>query len=70
MANHFTILAWRIPRAEDPGGLWSVGSQESDRPEVPACTQLLTGESIQDLRDSCHLALFTICLFIYMQQGP
>ena len=27
MATHSSILAWRIPRTEEPGGLWSVGSQ-------------------------------------------
>ena len=27
MAVHSSILAWRIPGTEDPGGLWSVGSQ-------------------------------------------
>ena len=27
MATHSSILAWRIPRAEEPGGLQSVGSQ-------------------------------------------
>ena len=27
MATHFTILAWRIPRTEEPGGLQSMGSQ-------------------------------------------
>ena len=27
MANHFSILAWRIPWTEEPGGLQSVGSQ-------------------------------------------
>ena len=25
MATHFSILAWRIPWAEEPGGLQSVG---------------------------------------------
>ena len=30
MATHSGILAWRIPRTEDPGGLQSMGSQESD----------------------------------------
>ena len=30
MATHFSILAWKIPRTEEPGGLQSVGSQESD----------------------------------------
>ena len=27
MATHFNILAWRIPRTEDPGVLQSMGSQ-------------------------------------------
>ena len=26
MAAHSSILAWRIPWTEEPGGLWSVGS--------------------------------------------
>ena len=27
MATHSSILAWRIPRTEEPGGLQSVGLQ-------------------------------------------
>ena len=27
MANHSSILAWRIPKTEDPGGLQFIGSQ-------------------------------------------
>ena len=27
MATHSNILAWRIPWTEEPGGLWSIGSQ-------------------------------------------
>ena len=27
MATHSSILAWRIPRVEEPGGLYSIGSQ-------------------------------------------
>ena len=27
MATHPSILAWRVPRTEEPGGLWSIGSQ-------------------------------------------
>ena len=27
MATHSSILAWRIPRTEEPGGLWFMGSQ-------------------------------------------
>ena len=29
MAIHSSILAWRIPRTEGPGGLQSMGLQES-----------------------------------------
>ena len=31
MAAHSSILAWRIPRAEEPGGLQSTGSQSWTR---------------------------------------
>ena len=30
MATHYSILAWRIPWTEEPGGLQSVGSLKSD----------------------------------------
>ena len=30
MATHSTILAWEIPRTEEPDGLQSIGSQELD----------------------------------------
>ena len=33
MATHSGILAWRIPWAEEPGRLQSMGSQESDMTE-------------------------------------
>ena len=29
MATHFSMLAWRIQWTEEPGGLWSIGSQKS-----------------------------------------
>ena len=34
MATHSSILAWRIPWTEEPGGLQSIGSKESDISEV------------------------------------
>ena len=34
MATHSSILAWRIPRTEEPGELQSTGSPESDMAEV------------------------------------
>ena len=30
MANHSSILAWKMPRTEEPGGLQSMGSHELD----------------------------------------
>ena len=33
MAPHSSILAWRTPWTEEPGGLQSTGSRESDMPE-------------------------------------
>ena len=33
MATHSSILAWRISWTEDPGGLQSMGLQESDTTE-------------------------------------
>ena len=30
MAAHSSVLAWRIPWAEGPGGVQSVGSQNGD----------------------------------------
>ena len=33
MATHSSILAWEIPLTEEPGGLQSMGSQESDMTE-------------------------------------
>ena len=30
MASHSSILAWEIPRTEEPGGLQSMVLQESD----------------------------------------
>ena len=33
MATHSSILVWKIPQAEEPGGLQSMGLQESDTTE-------------------------------------
>ena len=33
MATHSSSLTWEIPWTEEPGGLQSMGSQESDRAE-------------------------------------
>ena len=41
MTTHSSILAWRIPWTEEPGGLQSMGHKELDMAEViqHACMQ-------------------------------
>ena len=34
MATHSSVLAWRIPGMEEPGGLLSMGVAESDTTEA------------------------------------
>ena len=34
MATHSSILAWRIPGTEEPGGLQSIGPQRVDTTDV------------------------------------
>ena len=36
MATHSSILAWRVPWTEEPGGLPSVGLQSRTRAHTPA----------------------------------
>ena len=31
MATYSSMLAWEIPWTEEPGGLWSIGSQSQTR---------------------------------------
>ena len=40
MATHFSILAWKIPWAEDPGRLSPRGHKESDTTERLHFTRL------------------------------
>ena len=41
MAIHSSILAWKIPWTEEPGGLQSMGSQRAGRDLVTKQQQLL-----------------------------
>ena len=43
IATHSSILAWRIPQTEKPGGLQSTGDKESDMTEV---TELRTHDGM------------------------
>ena len=45
MATHSSILAWEIPRTEEPGGLQSIGSKESDVIEHPYTSHFIVEET-------------------------
>ena len=51
MATHSNILAWKIPRTEEPGGLQSIGlqSKEMDTTEATimyACMTMCVGDKV------------------------
>ena len=50
MATHSSILAWRIPRTKEPGGLQSMGSQGVEH-DWATNTQ-------------CFLGLFWMCVLL------
>ena len=39
MATHSSVLAWKIPRTEGPGGLQPTSHKESDMTELSDWTQ-------------------------------
>ena len=50
MATHSSVLAWRIPWTEEPGGLLSIGSQSWTRLKrlgMHACTGEGNGNPLQ-----------------------
>ena len=57
MATHTSILAWRIPRTEEAGGLQSVGSQ-SDTTEQPNNSNSLPN-TLRRQRGKCRLLRFS-----------
>ena len=66
MTTHSGVLAWRIPRTDEPGGLQSVGLQESDttkqhglpqQPQTEGASWSLDG---RNLRSRCQQAWFSL----------
>ena len=55
MATHSSILAWEIPRTEEPGRLRSMGSQELDTIER-------LNYHLQNLVNILHLQHISICM--------
>ena len=54
MASHSSILAWRVPWTEEPGGLQSMGLQESDM------TERLTLSTFTGLSSLSFLDIITV----------
>ena len=75
MAPHSSTLAWKIPRMEEPGGLQSMGSLESDMTErlhfhfSLSCTGEGNGNPLQcscleqNLNYYCKLMAFQISVY-------
>ena len=65
MATHSSILAWRIPWTEEPGGLQSVGHRELDTTEATfhACT------TIKCFKSQMNYFLPSTCFFILDIKG-
>ena len=65
MATHSSILAWRIPRTDEPGGLQSMGSQRAGHgwvTDTHVTMELLEHRWI--FSDSCYSQIsFTSTLF-------
>ena len=63
MVIHSSILAWRIPWREEPGGLQSMGSQELDMTEyVHAHTHTHTHTVIKDRQTCFTPPLSEVCV--------
>ena len=58
MATHSSILAWRIPWTEEPGGLQSIGSQSQ--------TQL---KRLSTLAHTQHRLQYIFCTLALQRQG-
>ena len=63
MATHSSILAWRIPWSEEPGGLWSIGSQRGRHWSDLACMHEL-GFRLINSNASCWFLFFVKYLLV------
>ena len=55
MATHSSLLAWKIPWTEEPDGLQSTGSRESDTTEQPPHVHSAPGPHSSLLGPHFHL---------------
>ena len=64
MATHSSILAWKIPWTEEPGGLWSMRLQSvgHDWETEHACTHCLKCTAIHITLSDFHYVLFVMVI--------
>ena len=68
-ATHSSILVWRIPWTEEPGGLQSMGSQEWDTTQrlerESVCVLILISQPSHPSLPPRHPRIFSLSLHIY-----
>ena len=75
MATHSSILAWRIPWTEEPGGLQSMGSQrvENDLVSKHTCwyteIQLVSHTAVTTSNVAKFTSVLIICLLFYTNKS-
>jgi len=55
MAAHSSILVWRIPWTEEPGGLQSIGLKELDTTEATGHTCMFLDVDIDTASTICNI---------------
>ena len=61
MATHSSVLAWRIPWTEEPEGLQSMGSQESDTTKhLMDCDRFILKFKLKVPEDPFSVELFSV----------
>ena len=63
MATHSSILAWKIPRTEEPGRLRSMGSQRVGHDQVTTYSTALTHFTFNTYLLNCVLIVFVFFFF-------
>ena len=72
MAAHSSILAWRIPRTEEPEGLQSTGSQSQARLTLTHTHTHITLQSHQTQKTAgfvCHSSLSPAATLFLVEEG-